>query len=458
MKGKKLRQLGSAVAVIVLLAVCVLSLQSVVSDKSNSKYHEPFYSTADEYDVLVFGASLVADCVAPMELWHDFGIAAYNLAGHGNPIPTSYWVMHAALERAKPKLVVIDVNQMHWSRKYPSEKWIHRSFDAMPLGLTKLRAVWDIAPVEDRAECLLPFLVYHDRWDKLTADDFSRSADYVRRGGTVVAGVERNVEVPVRISSVYDDVTSGMQYLERMIGECRAAGIEVLLTDLTSETTERKQMEANTAYLIAERNDLNYLNLYDYDILDYGSDFKDYKHLNYSGAQKVTALLGEYIKTHYDIPDRRSEARYAYWSRDYEKCLMDTVTRMSRSASADTWLMFAANDEFDTILITDEAFDISDRTRAALFENLGIKTGDVDSGTVCIAVDGARRIYTLLSKPELYASSGAESALGALTVHQNETDMEIKLNGTRVLGEAPGELTVIVLRHGTESVLAVGRF
>jgi len=50
--------------------------------------------------------------------------------------------------------------------------------------------------------------------------------------------------------------------------------------------------------------------------LDWEKDMIDYGHTNYWGAQKVTAYLGEYLKSHYELADHRGEAEYALWDLD----------------------------------------------------------------------------------------------------------------------------------------------
>ena len=42
-------------------------------------------------------------------------------------------------------------------------------------------------------------------------------------------------------------------------------------------------------------------------------------HLNYSGAVKLSAFVGEYIKKEYDLPDRREDGKYSFWQEDLKK-------------------------------------------------------------------------------------------------------------------------------------------
>ena len=51
---------------------------------------------------------------------------------------------------------------------------------------------------------------------------------------------------------------------------------------------------------------------------DYSTDFINALHTNYLGAQKYTDFLSEYLKNHYELPDRRGDDAYEPWERGYE--------------------------------------------------------------------------------------------------------------------------------------------
>ena len=78
----------------------------------------------------------------------------------------------------------------------------------------------------------------------------------------------------------------------------------------------------NAVYAIAEEYGVPYLNLLHYldDIsFNYDTDLRDPAHCNRSGAEKITAYLGAYIKENYQIPDRREDPTYApAWDAAYE--------------------------------------------------------------------------------------------------------------------------------------------
>lgn len=50
--------------------------------------------------------------------------------------------------------------------------------------------------------------------------------------------------------------------------------------------------------------------------IDWNTDCLDYgKHLNFSGAIKRSAVLGQYLNARYHLPDRKHDVDYRSWER-----------------------------------------------------------------------------------------------------------------------------------------------
>ena len=105
---KTLKAIFSFAAVGLLVIAGIVYLSDLTERKeSNNKFSE-FYEQEEDYDVLFLGSSHVLNSVFPMELWNDYGIVSYNLAGYGSRSASNYWVLKNALEYTTPKLVVVD--------------------------------------------------------------------------------------------------------------------------------------------------------------------------------------------------------------------------------------------------------------------------------------------------------------------------------------------------------------
>ena len=107
-----LKRILSALLFLSVLIPLLAGLSFVMEYKGGREKVTPFFQRAEQFDVLFFGDSHAYSAIYPMELWADYGIAAYNMANYNLTIPTSYWVMRSALLACQPKVVVLDVNQI----------------------------------------------------------------------------------------------------------------------------------------------------------------------------------------------------------------------------------------------------------------------------------------------------------------------------------------------------------
>ena len=104
------------ISVLVLLAM-VLSglgfLGRTLAVADGPQKNGPFLRDDREYDVLFFGSSHMINGVFPMELWKDYGLTSYNLAGHGASLAASFWELRLAVQYHKPKVAVLDLSLIH---------------------------------------------------------------------------------------------------------------------------------------------------------------------------------------------------------------------------------------------------------------------------------------------------------------------------------------------------------
>lgn len=312
------RHICSSIIVIALIAVCLTAISNLVERKDSKIKYRDFFRQSKTLDVLFLGSSHAIDSIYPMELWHDYGIASYNMGGHGNRMPTNYVVLREALNYSSPKLVVIDCFNISSDRMYSdSIEQAHLSLDAFPLTYGKVQGIHEL--IQDRnleKEFLWDFVTYHNRWDSLTRNDFV--PDY-----SVEKGAEMNVNVaapnavsPLSPNIKFEENTNGTAYLEKIIELCQENRIEVLLTYLPFPSSASDQAEANRVNDIAQKYDVKYINFLELDdVVNYETDCLDEaSHLNPSGGRKITDYLGTYIQNNYEI-----EFRTCDWSSDYAK-------------------------------------------------------------------------------------------------------------------------------------------
>lgn len=324
----------------IVLTIALLSLATDITENKMSDYKfNDFFNEKNDYDVLFFGSSHIVNGIYPMDLWNDYGIVSYNMAGHGTQIPTTYWILKNSLDYTNPKLVVIDgyllSNNYKTSEQY---KYLHFSFDAFPLSINKIKAIFDLTddPVikdlmnrgliknepRTKLELMWDFSIYHSRWEELMEEDFTNPSSPTK-GADINKGNYRYVNNYVNDGKIINESTVAMNYMQKMIDLCKSKGIEVLLTYLpVSSQEEICYRESNTLKLMAKNNNVNFISYLDNDLIDGLTDFADKdSHLNQSGASKITKSIGEYIISTYNINNRKKDDNFQKWNIDYQNYL-----------------------------------------------------------------------------------------------------------------------------------------
>ncbi len=354
--------------------VCILfSLSRMMQYKAAVVRVEPFFEIEEPIDVMFFGTSHVINGVLPLELWEDYGISSYNFGNNGARIPLTYWMMENVFDYQQPKLVVVDCSYLY-NNKMTATKvhQAHIALDAFPLTSTKLATINDLFLPEERLEFLLPFTIYHNRWTELGKSDFV--VNYNTQLGaspkTYIAVPDEYAKLPE--GTTLPEETVAMEYLEKMIDSCQAKGIEILLTYIPYPANETRQREAASAQELALKRGVNCINFLTIpDVVNFTTDCHDpHSHLNLSGARKITDYLGSYIRTNYDIPDRRTEARFASWDSLYESYAEATYAAFQKTEILSTYLLRLADKNVQsTIYVREDSIILKDTRLHALLDN-----------------------------------------------------------------------------------------
>ena len=250
MKKKNLLRCLEAVLFCAALSVVLWALSGLMERKASRNQFGPFLEHPQQYDVLFFGDSRFVNCLFPMELWDDYGIAGYNLSCYGNTMPVSYWSMMNALDYASPRVAVLAVNGVRKDIKVTgSSSDLHTAMDFWPLSRTKVRAIMDLTDdphardddgnryTDMRWEYCFTLGKYHDRWSKLTPNDFTGRPN-VQKGADMMVGVAPTEEYEIIDDDLYaDELGVGYSYLRRTIEECQRRGIGVLLVHLPYDSS-----------------------------------------------------------------------------------------------------------------------------------------------------------------------------------------------------------------------------
>lgn len=283
-------------------------------------------------DVLFVGSSHIFVNVNTGVLWDEYGMASFDLAGSVQPIWNSYYYIKEALKSQRPRLVVLDMNRVMENRDYIDSGRIAANNFGLRLSLDKIRSVKASSPKEVLTHYLLEFPLYHSRYAELVETDFfpSRGAQSFMnntssavkvisynywKGHVTYSTRERKIPRPKDFkTNETGTLTPKVEtYLNNICALCKENGIPLLFIKTPGGTNINETKMYNRAAQIGENygvSTVNFNYLIDDIGMDYNSHFADRGHMNHKGYVVFTRYLGRYIKSRYDIPDRRGERGY----------------------------------------------------------------------------------------------------------------------------------------------------
>ena len=315
-------------AFLLVLLMLVLAVGHYLMPQSN-RYLEGYTAGGilgedfDTIDVLVLGDSNAAQGIAPMKWYDEYGITGYTYAAGWMSMYNLYYRLKQIYEEQNPRVVVLCTAPAY--SKKGSES-------------TMQSALGDIA------DELLPLLRFHDNWKYLRPDNLLTEKDYSWRD--VNKGYTPITDVAGRPNTDYMYDTGASEsipflvkfYMQRILQLCADHDSEVLLVTVPAAVGWNLARHNGVA-AFAEENGVPYLdfNMAEYNpCIDWTTDTADGgTHLNWLGAQKVTAALGEYLLEQYSLEDHRGQPGYETWDIDaqsYRDLLPDIDNRVRENA------------------------------------------------------------------------------------------------------------------------------
>lgn len=259
-------------------------------------------------DYIVIGDSEGFTSIAPMELWRSNGFAGFNCGRISQRMQTAYFNFLDVLKIQSPKVVLLETNM------------IFRQQNVVTLLTEKFNRL-----VGERFQIYL----YHDQWKRV----FSKSTGL--DDTNVFKGLKYKVGSNVYVGGTYIHPTlknaeigrAQLGYLDKIREECRERGIQLILYSTPSPKCWSYDKH-NAVEQYAKQYSLEYvdMNLLLEDIgIDWGKDTYDRgDHLNFFGAQKVTAYMARYLAENTKLVDRRTDSNYSDWNDKLKAYLLST--------------------------------------------------------------------------------------------------------------------------------------
>ena len=256
-------------------------------------------------DAFFIGDSVLYSSVIPLQIWNDTGYTCYNCGSSGQRLSYSFTMLQRVFENQSPKIVFLEMDA---------------AYRAQESGYILYTAIGEALPV----------FQYHDRWKDLNADDFYSEVEH----DFIVN--DKGYEYSTRVEDCDDD---GLNYMAHSLTEERMSIRNKLCVQLMKWYCDKHDAKlvlisvpspANWSYArhnaissLADSLDCDYIdmNLLTEEIpIDWETETRDKgDHLNYPGAQKVTAYLTEYLVDSGLLESHKDDPDYASWDECYEK-------------------------------------------------------------------------------------------------------------------------------------------
>ncbi len=280
---------------------------------------EDFYSyPEDSIDVIMLGSSHLGVNVDTTILANQYGIASYKLWGATQPIWNAYYNLVEALKTQHPKVVVLEaLGLAHDTEYYGSANAVKNTF-GLRWSRNKVDAIQASFEPDEMMDALFPLAQYHSRYAELETKDFSYyfwddpHSEHNTQNWDAVCPMEE----PSTSQKTLPLGDKQLKYLKKIIYLCEKNDIPLVVFTAPYTIPDEERARLNTANELLTEENIDQLdcltNYKDYGI-DFSTDFGDTAgHLNSAGCAKLSSVLGEYLRSHYDLPDRTGDALFSY--------------------------------------------------------------------------------------------------------------------------------------------------
>lgn len=309
-------------AVIVLSSLFLLQrllTPKYVDDVVEGAFVAEYYQEEKDHDVIFIGDCEVYENFSPVALWQDYGLNTYIRGSAEQYIWQSYYLLEDTLQYETPRAVVFNIQSLQFDESQ-REAYNRMTLEGMEWSAVKVKAILaSMKPNEHFLDYVFPLLRYHSRWSELSAADFQYmfSTRQVSHNGYYMRVDVRPAEnVPAgKPLADYSFGENAWKYLEMMTSLCKEKGIQLILIKAPSLYPYWYPEWDQQVRDYAEEQGLPYLNfleLQEETGIDYATDTYDGGlHMNLSGAEKLSAYFGRYLREEIGLPDRRGESELA---------------------------------------------------------------------------------------------------------------------------------------------------
>lgn len=317
--------ISAIIALLILGIIQRLVMPKYMTSFTMGALTAEYYKQDKNHDVIFVGDCEICTAFSPPYLWEKFGINSYVRGSVQQTIWQSYYFLGEMLQEESPKVVVFNVAAMKYDETYNSS-YTRMTLDGMRWSPYKIMSVKEsLTREESFIEYVFPILLYHDRWNRLTKEDFEwcfKRKDISFNGYLMLTDINpyrkqirkesaRGTEFNVR----------SYEYLDKIRLLCEKNQIQLVLVKGPGIVPTWYTAWDDELNEYAEKHQLTYINMIDKKEeigIDYSLDtFSEGRHMNVTGAEKVSDYMGKLLLEKYGVPNRHGEASLEkYWEKE----------------------------------------------------------------------------------------------------------------------------------------------
>lgn len=290
------------IAIILVELISYILRPETVDDVSSDAIANFHLMPKDSIEVLVLGPSRAWSGVDVMQLYSEYGYAAYNYACNWQHINTTEMFANDAYKTQNPRVVCIEmglVNSVLEDSDLNGEIYYTKSIHGV-IGKWGVIREYCGGSIDRLIEYFFPVLLFHSNW----SNNFSKQEYYSSRGNIDFSktmgylpnsNVVPNKSVDYSMFSQKELPQKARQHLDNIVEICKKHGSTVILFSTPnsieynySDEMEKYAMEKGVYYI-------DFYPLADEIGIENDHDYYDEGHLNDYGASKLASYLGQYI-------------------------------------------------------------------------------------------------------------------------------------------------------------------
>lgn len=288
-------------------------------------YEEP----ENSLDAVYLGSS---NCYAfwnPNLAWEEYGIAVYPYTCSSQPLIVAEYLIKEARKTQPNAVFVVNINTLGDGKI--GNTIMHRLLDFIPLSKNKLDFtdyLCDLADLSfsDRLEYYLPIIKYHEKWDELSAGNFSTEINSLKGGNKSLwyLGDVKDISENYKTSEESHKISEALeQSINSLLDYCDEENLKIVFVTVPRAEDSLETVEKfNTVNKLISDRGYPIIDLMDTPEeanIDLSTDFYNNTHTNIHGAIKFTHYISEYLIENYAFEDKRQNGEYSSWNDSLKK-------------------------------------------------------------------------------------------------------------------------------------------